>query len=255
MVRLEPKTSAEVRNYTFDWSTFLGELDTIATSNVVVSGVTLNSQSHNASSVTITISGGVSGTIATITNTITTAAGLTETETYSIRIDDVGEPLSLAEVKSYLRVRSNDEDPKIAAMIPRARRWVEDHTGLAMGERQFVERLMPEGNGFIRLSYAPLVSLDPVDYVDGSGSAATLTATAYPPSPAIFYSGGWPSLADNEAFEITYTAGVPIENLDDRLLGAMYALIEGEFSDGFAYPPRATEAAERCLTNVRRVVA
>lgn len=256
MVRLEPKTSTEVRNYQFDWSAFLGSEDTIASSDVTVDGVTLVADSNDATSVTITLSGGVSGTSATVTNTITTVGGLTESESYSLRIDDLGEPISLSEVKTYLRVLHNDEDAKIAAMIPRARLWVEDHTGLVLTQREFTERHNPV-NGAIRLFKRPLVSVDSVDYIDTAGAAQTYTPVAYPPSSTIYHAfdDDWPGLASHEAFEVTYTAGMEVTEVDDRLIGAMLALIEGEYSEGYAYPERATQAAERCCGYLRTMVA
>lgn len=255
MARLEPKTSTEVRNYKFDWATFLGT-DTIATSDVVVNGVTLDSTTNDDTSVTVTVSSGTDGTVATIENTITTAGGLTETETWSLRIDDIGEPVTLSEAKAHLRVLSADEDAKIAAMIPRARLWVEDYTGIALVRRQFVERLVPSLGGIVRVSKAPLVTVDSVDYLDSSGASATFTPTFYPPIGTLFGGTlGWPSLQPNEAFEITYTAGYAAGEIDDRLLGAILALIEGEYSDGFAYPERSTQAAERCCSYLKAMVA
>lgn len=255
MVRLEPKASAEVRNYTFDWSAFLGDSDTILTSDVTADGATITNDANDATTVTFTVSGGTSGTTAEITNTITTAAGLTESETYALVISDLGEPISLAEAKAYLRVTSSDEDAKIAGMIPRARLWVEDHTGLSLYPRQFVERLSPNVYGVIRLSKGPLVSLDSVGYVDSSGNDQAYSPTAHPPSTTIFASGSWPALGANEAFQVTYTAGLSITEIDGRLLGAMFALIEGEFSEGYAYPDRSIAAARQCADYLRTIAA
>jgi uncharacterized phiE125 gp8 family phage protein len=80
------------------------------------------------------------------------------------------ELLSLAEVKKYLGVFTADKDAVISKMIGRAQRWVEDHTGIALVQRQFTERLRPTSNGVIRLSKAPLVTVDSVNYPDGSDS-------------------------------------------------------------------------------------
>jgi hypothetical protein len=133
--------------------------------------------------------------------------------------------------------------------------WVEDHTGLAIAKRQFVERLRPTLNGVIRLSKGPLASVDSVTYLDSSGVAASLTPSFYPPNGTLTYANGWPRLNANEAFTVTYTAGADAEDIDDRLKGAMFALIEGEFMEGYAYPDRATQAAERCCTYLRQMVA
>jgi hypothetical protein len=150
-------------------------------------------------------------------------------------------------VKEYLGLFTSDKDRSLMQMITRARLWVEDHTGIALVQRQFVERLVPNF-GIIRLSKGPLVSVVSTAYTGG-----TFTPTAYPPQTKLF--GVWPSLTTNEAFTITYTAGLAAKDVDDRLRGAMLALIEGEFSEGYAYPQRAIDAAERCCAYLRTMVA
>jgi hypothetical protein len=162
--------------------------------------------------------------------------------------------LTLDEVKEYLGVFSSDKDPSIKQMIPRARLWVEDHTGIAILQRQFTERLLPSSNGVMRLSKGPLVADSvTVSYIDSNGSLASFVPTLYPPIGTL-YGGttGWPMLARNEQFTVTYTAGDT--TVDDRLKGAILALIEGEFSEGYAYPERSTEAAARCCTYLRQMV-
>lgn len=157
----------------------------------------------------------------------------------------------MPDVKEYLRLRHDEEDAKIEAMIPRARLWVEDYTGLALVQRQFVEVRRTE-RGSIRLFKGPLVSVDSVTY----GEAESYTPRAYPPEQKLVsaFDEAWPALDDGDAFEITYTAGFAEGEVDDRLLGAMYALIEGEYSTGQAYPQSAVDAAERCCGYLRRAV-
>jgi uncharacterized phiE125 gp8 family phage protein len=254
-IRLEPKRPDERRRFGHDWTPFLGA-DTISSQTTTSADVTIVSSSIDTGSraITFTVDGGTDGTNAIITQAIVTAAGDHETETFILPIA-VEELLTLGEVKEYLGLFTSDRDRTLLQMIPRARRWVEDHTGIALVQREFVERLLPSSYGIVRLSYGPLVSVDSVDYLDSSGAAATLTPTVYPPTGELIYAGGWPGLASNERFAITYTAGSAGKDVDDRLRGAMLALIEGEFSEGYAYPPRATEAAERCCAYLRQMVA
>lgn len=254
-IRLEPKRSDEVRDYRHDWEPFLGE-DTIASQDAVATGATLDSVEIETGdkSVIFWISGGTDGTTAQITHSITTAGGRTEAETFLLPIGD-SEPISLVDAKAYLRVLHDDEDAKIRAMIPRARLWVEDHTGLSLIQREFVERHLPK-YGAIRLFKGPLVSVDGVAYVDADG-AQTYVPRAFPPSLVIWPAAdeSWPALSDGNQFEVTYTAGCAEGECDDRLIGAMLALIEGEYSEGYAYPERATDAAERCCAYLRTMVA
>ena len=259
MIRLEPKRSNEVRDYLHDWTPFLVD-DTIQSQTTIGTGITINGSSIETGNQAIKfwVSGGTIGTVGTITQTIVTAGGRTETETFTLAITAFDEPVTLAEAKDYLRVRHSDEDAKIAAMIPSARLWVEDHTGIALTQRTIIERVSPGPFGLIRLAKEPVVSIASVDYIDSLGAAQTYVPRHYPPSSILYPVSGesWPTLADDEEFVVEYTAGhATPEEIDDRLLGAMKALIEGEFSEGYAYPERAIKAAEGALAYLRQMVA
>lgn len=254
-IRLQAKRPEEHLNFRHDWSTFLGG-DTITDETTTADGVTVGNVAIEAGdqSIRFEVSGGLLGTVGKITQTVTTAAGLTETEIFTIPIE-LDEPVSLAEVKSSLRVVHTDEDAKIAAMIPRARGWVEDHTGLVLRRREFTERHTPQ-YGAIRLFKGPLVAALPEDVevtYPADGVSTTYVPRSFPPSSVIFPDGSWPSLT-NDQFTVTYTAGFDVGEAPDELIGAMLALIEGEYSEGYAYPPRATEAAERCCGYLRTMV-
>lgn len=255
-IRLQRKRPEEQVNFLHDWTPFLGT-DTIASQVTTAVGVTVGSvaiQTGNTS-IRFKVSGGILGELGTITQTITTAGGLTETEIFTIQIA-LDEPLSLADAKVYLRVTANDEDAKIEAMIPRARGWVEDHTGLLLAQREIIERLTPI-YGAIRLSKGPLVTVDEVAYVDTLGADQTYVPRFWAGQSTIFPASGerWPTLATDEMFEVTYTAGFAEGEVDERLIGAMLALIEGEFSEGYAWPQRAIDAADRCCGYLRQMVA
>jgi uncharacterized phiE125 gp8 family phage protein len=152
------------------------------------------------------------------------------------------EPLDLETVKEYLRVLDSVEDSKISAMIPRARLWVEEHTGLALIKRAFTEVRSPR-SGVLRLSRGPLVAVDDCTYPDADGADQSFTPESSPPSTKL--EGDWPSATG--PFAVTYTAGVDAGTEDARLIGAMLALIEGEYTAGFAYPDDAITSATNCL--------
>lgn len=154
------------------------------------------------------------------------------------------EPVSLETAKEYLRVLDNAEDSKIEAMIPRARLWVEEHTGVALIKRAFSELHKPD-NGAVRLYRGPLVTVDGCTYSNGDGASQSFAPIASPPSTKL--TGAWPSTGNGTPFAVSYTAGVEADQLDDRLVGAMLALIEGEYSAGFAYPDDAITSATNCL--------
>ena len=255
MIRLGCKRPDEVRNYRHDWEPWLGT-DTIQSHTTTATGITLVSTTIEAGnrSVIFKVSGGTDGVVGVIDHEIVTANGETETELFTLQVSLSEEPISLAEAKAYLRVRHTDEDSKIRSMISRARLWVEDHTGLALIRRQFVEQRLPEYDA-IRLYRGPLVTVDEVAYVDSGGANQTYVPLAYPPSTRLVADGSWPSLTDDRMFEITYTAGFPsVEETDSRLLGAMYALIEGEYDTGAAYPDEAVDKAMNCCAYLRAMV-
>lgn len=250
-IRLESKRSGEVRDHLHDWSLFLVD-DTIASQTTTAVGATINSSTiqAGAKSIRFWVAGGTDGGTAIITQTIVSTGGRSETETFSMQIS-AGEPVSLDEAKAMLRIFHFEEDAKIAAMITRARRWVEEYSGFALIRRQFVERSLPN-RGAILVTKSPLISVSNVSYTQG-GVTSTIVPRIWPPNNFVWPPAGqvWPGLIDREEFSVTYVAGFEEGQVDDQLLGAMMALIEGEYSEGYAYPERATQAAERCCGMMR----
>lgn len=256
-IRLEPtKRPDETRRYRHDWSLFL-DTDTIASQTTTSSDVTITADTIEVGSQSIifTVAGGTANTVGTITQNIITAAGDHETEIFLIRIG-LDEPVTLTDAKAYLRVLHDEEDTKIAAMIPRARKWVEAETGLLLTQRSFVERLSPSF-GAIRLNFGPLVTVDEVAYVDELGADQTYVPRYWAGQDTIFPAAddSWPTTADDDAFQVSYTAGFDPSTIDERLVGAMLALIEGEFSEGYAWPERALLAASGACAQSRQMVA
>ncbi len=215
-IRWEPKLAGEVRDYTHDWSLFLGA-DTITTSTVTVSGVTKDSDTILAGnkSIRVWLSAGTAGAVASITNTIVTAGGRTETETFTLPIVEYDEPVSLAEAKSQCRVLDDSEDAYIASLIPAARRFVENRSGVILKRREFTERHLPT-YGAISLYNGPIASIGSVAYLDSAGAAATYTGARFFVGSSMVFPAAdesWPSLSAGESFTITYTAGLTPEQL------------------------------------------
>lgn len=255
-IRLESKRSDERRTLRHNWSLFLGTA-TIASQTTTSPDLTVVASQIDpvgGQIITFALDGGTDGSVAKVTQAIVSSTGDKETETFLISISNE-EALTLGQVKEYLGLFTSDKDRSIIQMIPRARNWVEDHTELAIVQRQFIERLLPSSSGIIRLSKGPLVSVASVDYIDSLGNAATLVPTIYPPTGELIYAGGWPGLSQNEKFEVTYTAGFDIQAIDDRLIGAMLALVEGEFTEGYTYPDRSIQAATNCCSYLQAMVA
>ena len=231
-IRWQPKRPAEERSYFHDWTPFLGT-DTIASKVDVASGVTLDSVdiASGDRGVTFMVSGGTDGTVATVTQTITTAAGLVESETFLLPIGLIEEPLTLVEAKAQLRVLDDSEDAYIESLIPAARRYVEERSGIIVKRREFTEQHFV-CRGVIRLFKAPLVSIDEVEYPDADGVATPYAdARFFTGSSVLFPALGetWPSAYAGERFTVTYTAGLSPEQLGSdeyaNLLHAMKLLI------------------------------
>lgn len=86
------KTAAEILDFTIDWSTRGLGADTIATSTWAYTGtsgtITLDDDSiaDPATSTTIWVSGGTTGAIYTITNTVVTIYGRTLVESFKLEV-------------------------------------------------------------------------------------------------------------------------------------------------------------------------
>lgn len=162
----------------------------------------------------------------------------------------------LGTVKEYLRVLDDSENLKITDMIVRARLWVEDHTGLSLLKREFTEQHTLKG-GLIRLLKGPLVAVlgedATITYLDGAVINSYVARTFAPSSVLHPATGGSFPTLEGGMFTVTYTAGFEVGAIDDRLIGAMLALIEGEFSEGYAYPDRAVSAAANCCNYLRTI--
>jgi uncharacterized phiE125 gp8 family phage protein len=210
MERLEPKAPSEVRNYAFDWSTFLGTDTITGTPVVTVTGATKVSQSNDTTSVTVKVSGGTGGTVARIVNTITTAGGLTETETFILPITDADEPVSLAEAKAQLRiVDDTSEDALISSYISSARAYVESESGFVFVRRQFVDSFnyWPR---YLSIGRRPLISIDAINYTDSAGASQTLNGANYYTAlllRRVTPVGSWPTIGNGGSIMVTYTAG------------------------------------------------
>ncbi len=87
----QTKTSNEVLNYTFDWTSETTTVsDTLASSSITVpTGLTLNSESNDTTSATGIISGGRHGVTYIVTNTVTTLTnGLTIDQEMTLYVND-----------------------------------------------------------------------------------------------------------------------------------------------------------------------
>ena len=96
------------------------------------------------------------------------------------------EPLTTAEVKSFLRVDSSDEDTLIGVLITAARSMAEAYTRRILMTTTieefydvFPNYRNPEDKDIIFLSRGPIQSVTSVKYVDGAGDEQTISSANY----------------------------------------------------------------------------
>lgn len=131
----------------------------------------------------------------------------------TIYVEPVIEPVTLAEVKNFLRITDTDDDVLLTQQIAAARRHAEKETRRQLIEATF-KLWLDEFPETIYLPRPPLISVtSPIAYTDVTGAAATFTnyQVTQGREPAIIepaYGYSWPStLAQREAVVITYKAG------------------------------------------------
>lgn len=227
-VRWEGKRPAEVRDYSHDWSAFLGE-DTIDTSTWVVVGATKDSDTSDDTTVTIWLSAGTNGTVARLTNTITTAGGRTEVETFTLLVSYGEEPVTLEQAKAQCRKTDDSEDVLIAGYIVAAREWVENYTNHILVSRTITETFQTWGD-YLALRYRPIIDLGDIAYIDAAGDAAeyeggvlrafTYPARVYAPSGSAF-----PSVGTDGSISVPYIAGYADGDIPQAFVQAVLMLV------------------------------
>lgn len=254
MAVLEPKASSEVREYLFDWGPFLGD-DTIATSEVTVSGITLDSDTNDTTTATYWLSGGTDGSVARVTNTITTAGGRTETEVHSIAIRNAAEPVSLSVAKQHLRVLSSDEDSLIALYITTAREWVETYSGHVLVKRPMTQAFRGWAP-YLEIFHRPIVEVTGVAYVDQAGADQVLEGYAQTTGryPFRIYPDDQPAIADNSTITVSFVAGYNPGEEPQVLVQAMLILIAGMYDNRGSIPLETADTAAALCDRVRAMV-
>jgi uncharacterized phiE125 gp8 family phage protein len=87
-------------------------------------------------------------------------------------------PVSLAELKQFLRIGTSEEDALLAGLVRTASELCERFTRLALIEREVEERLAAAGV-WTRLSLAPVRAILGVSVLDEAGAASPLAPASY----------------------------------------------------------------------------
>ena len=88
------------------------------------------------------------------------------------------EPITLEEVKSHLRILTNDEDTLISSYISAARIWSEKHINRSFVEKTF-EYSIDCFSRNIKLPYPPLISILSIEYTDVNENTLTMLPSNY----------------------------------------------------------------------------
>lgn len=88
------------------------------------------------------------------------------------------EPVTLAEVKEYLRLDGNDHDDLLESLIASARNWCEMYQNRAYITQTW-ETALDQWKFPIRLARAPLISVSSIKYYTSDNTEITWSSTQY----------------------------------------------------------------------------
>ena len=142
------------------------------------------------------------------------------------------EPVTLADMKTHLRVDNNNDDALIVGLIAAAREWCEGIQGRAY----FTQTMTVSLDSFVDcldMPRPPLQSISSITYVDSNGDTQTLSSTYYtvdtrsePGRVYLAYDQTWPTHRDvRHAITITAVCGYDsIDKVPDRIKAAIKLL-------------------------------
>jgi uncharacterized phiE125 gp8 family phage protein len=87
-------------------------------------------------------------------------------------------PVTLAEVKAFLRIGTGEEDDLLAGLVRSAGEMCEGFTGRSLLARDVIETL-PAATAWTRLGAAPVRGIGGVEALDAQGEGQPLPADAY----------------------------------------------------------------------------
>jgi uncharacterized phiE125 gp8 family phage protein len=127
-----------------------------------------------------------------------------------------GEPVTLVEMKSHLRVDTSADDTYITALITAVRMFIEDLGGITLMPTTWEFALREFPSYAIELPRPPVVAVSSVKYTPYGGSEQTVNSANYavdilsaPARILLTKTGTWPSdeLTTVNGVKVRYTAG------------------------------------------------
>jgi uncharacterized phiE125 gp8 family phage protein len=135
--------------------------------------------------------------------------------------------VTLTVAKAHVRRTDTAEDSIIGVYLAAAIRWVEDYTGHILSEREVVAAFTEFGD-YLTIHATPNVVISSIAYTNTDGDIADFAYFAYPSgiNPVKIYpDDDWPSIEDNSAILVTYTAGYEADEVPDALNHAVLLLV------------------------------
>ena len=147
------------------------------------------------------------------------------------------EPLTLNEVKLFLRVDDTTEDDLITSLITAARGLVEGHTWMPLISQTWAMQFDKDELNLLvwNINKAPLISVSSITYYDSDNNIQTLAASSYEVdiygSPARFRIKTMPSVYDRmNALQLNFVCGYanaaavpqPIKQALYMIIGHLY---------------------------------
>lgn len=137
------------------------------------------------------------------------------------------ELVSLAELKTHLRIDSSDEDAYLPSLITAARIYCENYTSRTIGTK-VLEGILDDFpfRNYIDLYESPVQSLTSIKYIDNNGDETTWNSSYYvtnldiiPEKICPAYGQTWPSFVPypSGAVRIRYTTGHTSNNLPEAI--------------------------------------
>jgi uncharacterized phiE125 gp8 family phage protein len=149
------------------------------------------------------------------------------------------EPITLAEMRAYLRLDSDAEDALVAGLVAAARIAVESATRLALIAQNW--RVLVEhwpADGAVSLPLAPVLSVEAVRLVPHSGAVVLVDATSYrldtacdPARLLVHLSAVQPPAGDRIEIDITAGFGSGPESVPEPLRLAIRRLASRWFEN------------------------
>lgn len=152
-------------------------------------------------------------------------------------------PITLAQVKSYLKMDGiNEDDAIISEMIDEAIDWIENYCSISLIPQTVTVYL--EVKNRIELPFGPVVSVDSINDITDFNADSLFPAT------------GFVNLCGYGRYTVVYTAGYA--TIPASLIGALYAYIADVYEHrGDAYdetnPDFASVAAHKAFPFIRDI--